>query len=95
MGYNDWCQLGYDLEKDEVVCGPKLINNLLNIICIASGGNNTHFLTNDGLIYFCGRFAENQIEKLPKLMETNARIDTLLTVCYCSENSLIAIGMNR
>ena len=94
-GYNDWCQLGHELEKDEVVYEPKLINNLSNIICIASGRINTYFLTNDGLIYFCGKFSENQFQKLPKIIEINTRIDSLHTVCYYRKFLSIAIGMNR
>ena len=94
-GYNDRCQLGHQLEKNEVVYEPKLINNLSNIICIGGGKTNTYFLTNDGLIYFCGEFAENQFQKIPKIMEINTRFDSLHTVCYYREESLIAIGMNR
>ena len=76
-GYNDWCQLGHDLGKYEVIYEPKLINNLPNIISIASGRVNTYFLTNDGLIYFCGSLGENNYQKLPKIIDINTRIDSL------------------
>ena len=94
-GYNSWCQLGHDLEKNEVVYEPKLINNLSNIISIAGAGDNTYFLTNDGLIYFCGKFGGNKFQKLPKIIEIKTLFDSLHTVCYYSKTSLIAIGMNR
>ena len=94
-GDHGWCELGHDLEKGEVVYEPKLINNLSNIICIASEGESTYFLTNDGLIYFCGEFTEYQFQKSPKKLETNARFDSLHTVCSYRKGRIFVIGMNR
>ena len=39
-GHNIWCDLGHDLEKDEVVYEPKLINNLSNITQFIVTGEN-------------------------------------------------------
>ena len=83
-GYNNWCQLGHDLEKLEVLYNPKIVkigriwrNKFSNIICLASGGRNTYFRTNEELIYFCGYLGKNKFQKLPKLIDINIRVDSL------------------
>ena len=58
-GSNLWCDLGHGLEKNEFVFKPKLIESLTKITSICSSITNTHFLSSDGIIYFCGAFNEN------------------------------------
>ena len=52
-GRNDYLDLGHNLDRNQCVFEPKLIN-ISNVVSIGSSQNSTYFLTNDGLIYFCG-----------------------------------------
>ena len=51
-----------------------------NIVSIISN-NTTHFLTNDGNIYFCGHFERDgnnfTLQKTPKLLKTEIQFHTL------------------
>ena len=73
-GSNHKCSLGHELNKNECVFEPKLIN-ISNIISIGFSIDKTLFLTNEGKILFCGRyFDENNgssYQKSPKLDQLN------------------------
>ena len=107
-GWNDWCVLGHELDKEEIVFEPKLIN-ISNVISVCPSSNNTYFLTNEGLIYFCGYYKdENNCEsfqKLPKLIEGITRFSSLHSVTIyqkqysiasaVSENSILYLNFNK
>ena len=86
-GNNDWCHLGHELNQNECVFEPKLINNLLNITSICSSYLNTYFLSNGGNIYFCGQYYDENNEecfqKNPQLILKQLNIISLYSVnCY-------------
>ena len=68
-GRNDWCSLGHDLNRDEYVFKPRLIN-ISNIKSISMSRDRTHFLTNERTLYFCGKNETNgiSIQKSPKVL---------------------------
>ena len=57
-GRNTFCGLGYDfgndLQQEECVFEPKLIENLSKITSICSSFTNTYFLSSDRNVYYCG-----------------------------------------
>ena len=61
--------LGHNMAPNDCITTPKLILNLSNIIKVCSIIENTYFLSNEGLIYFCGSNNKSQIQKIPKLMD--------------------------
>jgi alpha-tubulin suppressor-like RCC1 family protein len=79
-GQNEWCCLGHELENDEIVFKPKLID-ISNVKCISFTGGTTYLLTNDGLIYFCGvsRKVKNEYiyEKLPIILKSETKFESL------------------
>ena len=86
-GRNDWCQLGHELKQNECIFEPKLIINLTNITSICPSNNNRYFLSNNGNIYFCGGYLdENGIkcyQKVPKLLINEVNLHSLHSiVCY-------------
>ena len=85
-GRNSWCVLGHELERNECVFEPKLIQNLQNIQSICSSHQNTYFLSNNQNIYFCGKYYENNIEcfqLIPKLLKTDSHFQSLNSInCY-------------
>ena len=95
FGYNSDYTLGHEfLTRDENIFIPKLIENLNDIKTIGLTQNytnrnyyylNTHFLTNDGCLYFCGFD-----EKKPKLIESEIKFNYL----YSKEGKTIAIKEN-
>ena len=81
-GYNSWCDLGHELKQNECVFKPKIIN-LLNITSICSSTNNTYFLSNDGHIYFCGKYYDENKEyfqQIPKIISKKLNINYLYSV---------------
>ena len=94
-GYNHCIELGVHLPEDKAVYQPKLINNLPSISCIASEVKTTYFLTKDSIIYFCGVYGRDGFQELPKIIEMNARLDSLHSVPNYRGNGFIALGLNR
>ena len=93
--------MGHEFEKDQIIYETKIIKikgiwskKLSNIICIASGKENTCFLKNDGLIYFCGHLGGNEFQKIPKIIDINTRFDSLAFVQCFSNHSSDAIAIN-
>ena len=75
-GLNDWCSLGHELSRDESVFEPKLIN-ISNVISLSISTDKTHFLTNVGNIYFCGKNEDkfdDIFQKTPKLQSKRREI---------------------
>ncbi len=64
-GYNEYYILGHNIESNEPIFEPKLIE-LKNVIKIISNYFNTYFLTIDGFIYFCGKSNSNEFIKIPQ-----------------------------
>ena len=97
-GYNSWCQLGHDFYRNGCVFEPKLIN-LSNITSICSSVLNTYFLSNEGLIYFCGYFNdENNCEsfqKLPKLLKSDKKFIGLHSIPNYKMNLSIATASTQ
>ena len=82
-GFNDkWCDLGngHDINYDQCVYEPKLID-ISNVKSVGLSTYNTYFLTNEGLIYFCGY--NNQ--KTPTLLQSEMKFFSLHFV----DNNLI------
>ena len=81
-GHNKWCNLGHELDRNECVFKPKLIENLTNISSICSTLSNTYFLLSDGIIYFCGYLFENYYQMIPKSFKTIIKpsINSLLSL---------------
>ena len=65
------------MDENENIFIPKLIDGLNNIKSICVFTFSTYFLTNDGILYFCGYIAENNYEKKPKLLENNYKIEEI------------------
>ena len=94
-GYNNWCQLGHDLcPKNAKLFEPTLISNISVVKSIGLSNKNTYFLTNEGLIYFCGKiFGENDsqsYQKVPKLFESKRRFSSLQSITCYHKNQLIS-----
>ena len=85
-GHNDLGELGHELEENECVFEPKLIEILSKITSICSSGTNTYFLSNEGNIYFCGKNYENDkecLQKSPQIILKQSNINSLYSVnCY-------------
>ncbi|CAG2170153.1 unnamed protein product [Oppiella nova] len=84
-GDNEKYQIGHNAPK---VCQPRLVHNLCGIKTVCPSAKATHFLTNEGLVYYCG---ENPwfIQKVPMLMMTDKRFQDLgLIVSYCRSESV-------
>ena len=94
-GWNNYCQLGHDLEQRECVYDPKLIN-LTDIISV-SPGKTTYFLSKQGTLYFCGALepgSECQIfEKLPLPLETGMHFKSLHSYAYYQTMTTIHIAV--
>ena len=66
-GWNDYCQLGLPLEKDECVYNPNLLG-IENVQSIITSLYNTYFMTYESDIYFCGLYYDNDMnEKYQKI----------------------------
>ena len=80
---NESCNLGNDLEKDDIVFKLKLID-ISNVKSIWFYGSTTYFLKNDRLIYFCGHIGEVDsfngkyiFKKLPILLKSETKFESL------------------
>ena len=94
-GHNGHQELGHDLGWHFNVYEPKLIDNLSNIICIASEGTTTYFLTNDGLIYFCGELYGKPFQITPKIIKISQKFDIINSSPNYRDSTFVAIGINR
>ena len=83
-GENKNCVLGHISTGNECLFEPKLVKKLTNIASICSSSGNTYFLTNEGNIYFCGEYYdENQIklyQMFPKLLKNEVNINSLHSI---------------
>ena len=61
--------------------------------------NNTYFLTNEGLIYFCGEFKDENnrelYQKIPKLLKTDTKIISLHSIPYYQKSYSIASAVTE
>ena len=57
-GWNDYCQLGLPLKKNECVYNPTLLD-IENVQSIITSKRNTYFVTYESDIYFCGQYYDN------------------------------------
>ena len=64
-GENNFCQLGSQLEINEKVFIPRLIN-IENVESIATSKTNTYFVTRNGDIYYCGQYLNDGKEEYKK-----------------------------
>ena len=67
-GRNKWCDLGHDLNENEGIFEPKLIN-ISNVVSICLSSRLTYFLTNEGLVYICGQFTDQNNKDVVKTLE--------------------------
>ena len=51
-GWNEWCVLGHELEKNKCVFEPKIIFDLENVKNVCPSSTNTYFLTNENYFIF-------------------------------------------
>ena len=97
-GSNDYCSLGHDLDINENIFEPKLID-ISNVISVCSSLRNTYFLTNEGLIYFCGYFEDENnrklYQKIPKLLKTETKIISLHSIPYYQKLEAIASAVTE
>ena len=98
-GYNDWCSLGHDLGAKKNTIEPNLIINLFDVKNICHSSNNTYFITNDGNLYFCGYFRdENNCEtfqKTPKLLKSETKFSSLHSIPYYQKRETIASALSQ
>ena len=96
-GHNNvFCCLGHELNENECVFEPKLINNIPKMQFLCPSGNNTYFLTNESELYFCGLSCNNKIknlfQKTPILIKTEIKFSYLHSIpCYYSDGLLSAV----
>ena len=78
-GYNQTCQLGHELGRNECVYEPKLVAKLKDIEFVCPSTDNTYFLSKEGFIYFCGHFRyesnRESYQLLPKQIKTDLKIN--------------------
>ena len=83
-GINDLYSLGHELKENECLFEPKLIINLQNITSICSSNSNSYFLSNEGNIYFCGQYFDENNRKcyqlLPKLINLPKYLKLLIII---------------
>ena len=77
-GQNKFCHLGHELRRNESVFEPKLITNLINITSVCSSNSNTYFLSNEGNIYFCGKYYDRSNKQCYQLLPNS--MDLPITV---------------
>ena len=88
FGDNEHYTLSHELDENENIFVPKLIECLNNIKSICVFTYNAYFLTNDGILYFCGKIAENNYQKKPKLLENNYKIEEIYSkIIYFDDQS--------
>ena len=78
-GFNQYSELGHQLDNNECVYEPRLIE-ISNVISVSPSTYNTYFLTNEGHIYFCGQYiSKNDLlyQKIPKLIESEIKFSSL------------------
>ena len=86
-GLNRCYDLGHELKQNEWFFEPQLIINLLNITSICSSYFNTYFLSNEGNIYYCGVYYDENnyqcFQKSPQIILKQRNIISLYAVkCY-------------
>ena len=62
-GRNDHCQFGSQMTRNYEIFKPILNEKLSKIESIITSNTNTYFVTNEGDIYFCGQFYDNNYER--------------------------------
>ena len=58
-GWNDHCKLGSQPKRKTEIFKPILNEKLSKIESIITSNTNTYFVTEEGDIYFCGQFYDN------------------------------------
>ena len=92
-GWNSNCVLGHELDHLQYLTQLKPIN-LSNVSSVCLSFTNTYFLTNEGLIYFCGKTGDSY-QKIPKQIETDLRFNSLNSVRYYFDNKPIPVSINE
>ena len=79
-GWNSNNQLGHEIERNESILLPKLID-IHNIKTVCSSLDRTYFLTTDGFIFFCGKININSdvYQKMPIKLETTTLMNDLFS----------------
>ena len=72
--------MGLNLDRNEHVFEPRLIENLSNISSICCAGWITYFLTNDGQVYYCGQMSDNSIQKSAKLLISDFKLSNIISI---------------
>ena len=105
-GWNDHCQLGSQLRKDEYVFSPRLHDINWKVESVITSRTNTYFVTFNGDIYFCGEQQENgNYGKIPSFIlnfreakcvtSSNYELNCLkYGIVYC-ENSIYEFKYNK
>ena len=62
-GWNDHIQLGSQTKRNTKIFKPILNEKLSKIESIITSNTNTYFVTEEGDIYFCGHFYDNNIKR--------------------------------
>ena len=96
-GNNSYCCLGLELDINEIVFEPNLIN-ISKVISIGITSRNTYFLNTEGNLFFCGRYeGKNGIEsfqKTPKKLITKEKFNSLyyMDVFHAPESTTSAVS---
>ena len=107
-GRNNKGQLGQDVSM-ELIYEPRIIINLTDIKSICSSNNNTYFLSSDGIIYFCGKyFEQNNVkshQRIPIILKSDVKYNLLYSTyyyqkccpigCALTDDSVFALHYNR
>ena len=97
-GFNKFCNLGHNLDRNENIFETRLIENLSNIslicffICCPVG--ITYFLTNDGLLYYCGQMSNNSFQKSPKLLIIDFKLGFIDKIISIKKRTLITAAIS-
>jgi len=95
-GHNKYHTLGHVGNNGNIYI-PKLIN-ISNVISVILCCNNTYFLTNEGMIYFCGYYINEEnletFQLLPKLFETDIRFESIYSIPNYQELETITTGLS-
>ena len=96
-GCNVFSQLGHQFEIKDCVFEPNLIH-ISNVISVCFSTHNTYLLTNEGYIYFCGRYICEQgvlYQKTPKPIECDMKFSSINSIPLYQQNGGIASAVHE
>ena len=83
-GYNEWCSLGHELDRNECVFEPRIITTLYEISSVSASFRNSYFLNDKGETYFCGYFEDENnreiFQKAPKRIHSKLCISNIISI---------------